>query len=56
VCKVCDFGLSKQRSRTYVSGLGGGERGTVQWMAPEVLLDSERVDEKADLYSFGVVM
>ena len=56
MCKVCDFGLSKQRSHTYVSGLGGGERGTVQWMAPEVLLDSEHVDEKADVYSFGVVM
>eukprot|EP00238_Polyblepharides_amylifera_P009997 CAMPEP_0196588430 /NCGR_PEP_ID=MMETSP1081-20130531/60496_1 /TAXON_ID=36882 /ORGANISM="Pyramimonas amylifera, Strain CCMP720" /LENGTH=414 /DNA_ID=CAMNT_0041910921 /DNA_START=57 /DNA_END=1301 /DNA_ORIENTATION=+ len=55
IAKVCDFGLSKQRCRTYVSGVGS-EHGTVQWMAPEVVRTPERVDQSADVYSFGVVM
>ncbi|KAK9947613.1 hypothetical protein M0R45_003229 [Rubus argutus] len=56
VCKIGDLGLSKIKQRTLVSG---GVRGTVPWMAPE-LLNSHRknnlVTEKVDVYSFGIVM
>ncbi|XP_052183976.1 uncharacterized protein LOC127796001 [Diospyros lotus] len=54
VCKIGDFGLSKIKQRTMVSG---GLRGTIPWMAPE-LFDSDKnmVTEKVDVYSFGIVM
>eukprot|EP00236_Picocystis_salinarum_P002223 CAMPEP_0183824094 /NCGR_PEP_ID=MMETSP0807_2-20130328/400_1 /TAXON_ID=88271 /ORGANISM="Picocystis salinarum, Strain CCMP1897" /LENGTH=485 /DNA_ID=CAMNT_0026069005 /DNA_START=152 /DNA_END=1609 /DNA_ORIENTATION=- len=51
--KITDFGLSRVRKRTYVTS-GGGE-GTPEWMAPEVLRN-EPFDEKADVYSYGVVL
>ncbi|GFR40686.1 hypothetical protein Agub_g1277 [Astrephomene gubernaculifera] len=55
--KVCDFGLSKYLEGSYMST--GTYPGTVGWMAPEVM-DCERsrkqVDEKCDVYSFGVIM
>lgn len=52
VCKIGDLGLSKIKQRTLVSG---GVRGTIPWMAPE-LLKNNLVTEKIDVYSFGVVM
>ncbi|KAL1813908.1 hypothetical protein ACET3Z_023973 [Daucus carota] len=54
ICKVGDFGLSRIKRNTLVSG---GVRGTLPWMAPE-LLDgsSSRVSEKVDVYSFGIAM
>ncbi|KAL9386583.1 hypothetical protein Peur_019707 [Populus x canadensis] len=54
ICKVGDFGLSKIKRNTLVSG---GVRGTLPWMAPE-LLDgtSNRVSEKVDVFSFGIAM
>ncbi|EGZ10726.1 hypothetical protein PHYSODRAFT_563616 [Phytophthora sojae] len=49
--KLTDFGVSRERSdRTMTAGVG-----TSLWMAPEVML-GERYDEKADLFSFGVVL
>lgn len=51
--KVCDFGMSKMKANTYLSGKGQG--GTPEWMAPEVLRN-ERSDEKCDVYSFGVIL
>ncbi|CAL9117934.1 unnamed protein product [Musa textilis] len=54
ICKVCDFGLSKMKLHTMVSG---GVRGTLPWMAPELLYtNSNKVSEKIDVYSFGIVM
>ncbi|CAN1144620.1 Serine/threonine-protein kinase CTR1 [Linum perenne] len=54
ICKVGDFGLSRIKQNTLVSG---GVRGTLPWMAPE-LLDgsSNRVSEKVDVYSFGIAL
>eukprot|EP00850_Spirogloea_muscicola_P000620 SM000002S05700 [mRNA] locus=s2:1699231:1706176:+ [translate_table: standard] len=54
ICKVGDLGLSKIKHKTMVSG---GVRGTLPWMAPE-LLDgrSTLVTEKVDVFSFGIVM
>lgn len=48
--KIADFGLSRVRQTTFLSGAGTG---TPEWMAPEVLR-SEHYDEKADVYSYGV--
>ncbi|XP_039024261.1 uncharacterized protein LOC120157071 [Hibiscus syriacus] len=54
VCKIGDLGLSKVRQHTLVSG---GVRGTLPWMAPELLSGkSDMVSEKIDIYSFGIVM
>uniref|UniRef100_H3GMR4 Protein kinase domain-containing protein n=1 Tax=Phytophthora ramorum TaxID=164328 RepID=H3GMR4_PHYRM len=49
--KLSDFGMSRERlDRTMTAGVG-----TSLWMAPEVML-GERYDDKADMFSFGVVM
>ena len=52
VVKLCDFGLAgqkkKQRKHKRV--------GTYQWMAPEVIRGEDKIDEKADVYSFGVIV
>ncbi|KDP32366.1 hypothetical protein JCGZ_13291 [Jatropha curcas] len=54
VCKIGDLGLSKIKQRTLVSG---GVRGTIPWMAPELLnCKNNMVTEKIDVYSFGIVM
>ncbi|KAM7266816.1 hypothetical protein ACFE04_008982 [Oxalis oulophora] len=54
ICKIGDLGLSKVKQHTLVSG---GVRGTLPWMAPELLSGkSNMVTEKIDVYSFGIVM
>ncbi|XP_020593371.1 uncharacterized protein LOC110033658 [Phalaenopsis equestris] len=54
ICKVGDFGLSKIKRNTLVSG---GVRGTLPWMAPELLNGStSKVSEKVDIFSFGIVL
>ncbi|GAB2289137.1 hypothetical protein Dimus_023440 [Dionaea muscipula] len=54
ICKVGDLGLSKVKCQTLISG---GVRGTLPWMAPELLNGSSSlVSEKVDVFSFGIVM
>ncbi|XP_043701330.1 uncharacterized protein LOC122651841 isoform X2 [Telopea speciosissima] len=54
ICKVGDLGLSKVKCQTLISG---GVRGTLPWMAPELLNDgSSLVSEKVDVFSFGIVL
>ncbi|CAI9773362.1 unnamed protein product [Fraxinus pennsylvanica] len=54
ICKVADFGLSKIKRNTLVTG---GVRGTLPWMAPELLNGgSNKVSEKVDVFSFGIVL
>uniref|UniRef100_A0A0D9VLX9 Protein kinase domain-containing protein n=1 Tax=Leersia perrieri TaxID=77586 RepID=A0A0D9VLX9_9ORYZ len=54
ICKIGDLGLSKVKQHTLVSG---GVRGTLPWMAPELLSGkTNMVSEKIDVYSFGIVM
>eukprot|EP00898_Chlorokybus_atmophyticus_P002711 jgi/Chlat1/3440/Chrsp23S03757 len=53
VVKVCDFGLSRLKHHTFLSTRSNA--GTPEWMAPEVLRN-EPSDEKADVYSFGVIL
>ncbi|KAI7750181.1 hypothetical protein M8C21_011008, partial [Ambrosia artemisiifolia] len=51
--KVCDFGLSRFKTETFISSKA--ITGTPEWMAPEVLR-GEPADEKSDVYSFGVIL
>ncbi|ESQ37136.1 hypothetical protein EUTSA_v10002378mg [Eutrema salsugineum] len=52
ICKVGDLGLSRIKRNTLVSG---GVRGTLPWMAPELLIGSStRVSEKVDVFSYGI--
>uniref|UniRef100_A0AAV1UUM3 Protein kinase domain-containing protein n=1 Tax=Peronospora matthiolae TaxID=2874970 RepID=A0AAV1UUM3_9STRA len=50
--KLSDFGISRKRSleSTMTAGVG-----TIYWTAPEVLM-GKKYTEKADIYSFGIVM
>ena len=48
--KVADFGLSRVRIATTMTATG-----TPQWSAPEVIRH-ERYTEKADVYSFGIII
>ncbi|GMG15318.1 unnamed protein product [Phytophthora fragariaefolia] len=49
--KLTDFGISRESlDQTMTAGVG-----TSLWMAPEVML-GERYDDKADVFSFGVVL
>ncbi|KAK8791996.1 hypothetical protein WA158_005373 [Blastocystis sp. Blastoise] len=50
--KITDFGLARVKARTETMT---GNCGTYQWMAPEVL-DNKRYTEKADIYSFGILI
>ncbi|KAF9952696.1 hypothetical protein BGZ70_000535, partial [Mortierella alpina] len=47
--RICDFGLAMR-----VGESGGG--GTLQWMAPELLLDPPQYTGKSDVYALGMVM
>ncbi|KAG6577847.1 TKL protein kinase [Phytophthora cinnamomi] len=61
VAKISDFGVSKRRKqRDEKLGVSSGgpqtaEVGTAAWIAPEVIKGA-RYDQKADIYSFGIVM
>ncbi|KAK9788455.1 hypothetical protein WJX73_009181 [Symbiochloris irregularis] len=53
--KVADFGLSKEKRQSYVSGVRD-LRGTLPFIAPELVNDPDRVTEKADVWSMGMLM
>lgn len=64
VVKVADVGLSKHKMAAYMSR---NMRGTLPWMAPELMpgikaaddrtsLAQGPVDQRVDIYSFGVVL
>ncbi|KAL6064801.1 Dual specificity protein kinase [Balamuthia mandrillaris] len=53
--KVADFGLSVVKKDAAEKKEKHGPIGTPLWMAPEVLMNKE-YDEKADVYSFGIVL
>ena len=45
ICKVADFGLSKQKQETFVSNVSS-QRGTLPWIAPEIIKNPNTVNEK----------
>tara|TARA_R110002096_G_scaffold316010_10_gene510360 strand:- start:12005 stop:15934 length:3930 start_codon:yes stop_codon:yes gene_type:complete len=56
--KIADFGLAKILAGTTDISLTmpGTAMGTPFYMAPEQLIDTENVDQRADIYSLGVVL
>lgn len=59
VAKICDFGLADilYSDRSFVNLTGSRiSMGTVNYMAPEQRQDAGRVDARADVYSYGVVL
>lgn len=54
VVKVADFGLSVVKYNTFCSDVQD-LRGTLPYMAPEMVLDHRHVTEAADVWSLGVV-
>lgn len=53
--KVADFGLSKQRTYSHVSGMSD-LRGTLPYMAPELVHNIKHVTQACDIWSFGVCL
>jgi serine/threonine protein kinase len=49
--KLADFGLSFDKNNNLNTRMG-----TLNWVAPEILEGSTVYDEKADIYSFGLVL
>eukprot|EP00004_Rigifila_ramosa_P023291 TRINITY_DN651_c0_g1_i2.p1 TRINITY_DN651_c0_g1~~TRINITY_DN651_c0_g1_i2.p1 ORF type:complete len:510 (-),score=97.18 TRINITY_DN651_c0_g1_i2:252-1748(-) len=51
--KICDFGFSRSKdSSRRLSGL----KGTYQYMAPEMMVAPFSYDERADIYSYGIIL
>ncbi|MBI4817076.1 MAG: protein kinase [Deltaproteobacteria bacterium] len=59
VCKICDFGLADllDSNRSFVNLTGSRiSMGTVNYMAPEQRHDAGGCDQRADIFSYGVIM
>ncbi|MFC1706740.1 SUMF1/EgtB/PvdO family nonheme iron enzyme [Planctomycetota bacterium] len=52
--KIVDFGVAKDRDATTMT-TSKKMLGTPAYVSPEAVSDSKNVDERSDLYSFGVV-
>jgi serine/threonine protein kinase len=52
--QVADFGIARMRQGTFVE-TKHLNAGTVAYMSPEIM-QGRKVDEKCDVYSFGVIM
>ncbi|KAF6261784.1 hypothetical protein COO60DRAFT_1699613 [Scenedesmus sp. NREL 46B-D3] len=55
VCKVADMGLSKQKQQTFITGVAT-LRGTLPWIAPEIIHTPASVTQAVDVWSFGIVL
>jgi len=54
---ISDFGLAKfVTSTTTSSSSSSGAKGTLQWMAPELLSGSSHYDEKCEVFSYGILL
>lgn len=56
ILKVLDFGISKRASRAAESSYAEPVIGSPQYMAPEQMSATAPVDERADIWSVGVVL
>ena len=52
--KIMDFGLAKLRGKTKLAKIGT-TIGTIEYMSPEQA-QGEEVDQRADIWSFGIVL
>lgn len=55
ICKLCDFGSSIVLN-TLTLNDKSSNRGTIRYMAPELLRGAGGISEPADIYSFGISM
>lgn len=55
VVKILDFGLALFNDQTRLTG-SGATPGTIAYMAPEALRESETIDERVDVWALGVVL
>ncbi|XP_073828511.1 lymphokine-activated killer T-cell-originated protein kinase [Musca autumnalis] len=59
-CKLCDFGVSlplnKEGKINFKENPDLRYVGTELWCAPEILLDEEEIDSKADIFSLGLII
>lgn len=53
--KICDFGMARLKLHSTHIETQHANAGTPAWMAPEVLR-GEHFDEKADVYSFSIIL
>ncbi|KAK8839670.1 hypothetical protein M9Y10_032043 [Tritrichomonas musculus] len=53
--KICDFGIAKAIDLTTYTSMTHGI-GTLRFIAPELLIENYKYNEKVDVYSFGVIM
>ncbi|KAK0417250.1 hypothetical protein QR680_012904 [Steinernema hermaphroditum] len=53
VCKLCDFGTSKDLTHSYTQPTWGG---TAAWMSPEIINQHEKITTASDVWSFAVVL
>eukprot|EP01103_Thecamoeba_quadrilineata_P010626 TRINITY_DN2343_c0_g1_i1.p1 TRINITY_DN2343_c0_g1~~TRINITY_DN2343_c0_g1_i1.p1 ORF type:complete len:155 (-),score=20.36 TRINITY_DN2343_c0_g1_i1:52-516(-) len=51
IIRLADFGSARIQDSKIIQTVG-----TVQWMAPEILLNKGQYNEKVDVYSFGIVV
>lgn len=58
ICKISDFGISKRSSNVYKNDAAMSMQGTIFWMAPEVVNNSEDsgYSAKVDIWSLGCVV
>ncbi|KAG6912026.1 hypothetical protein DXG01_000274 [Tephrocybe rancida] len=58
VCKISDFGISKQVEDISQARAYTGMKGTIYWMAPEILDNGDKkgYDVKVDIWSIGCVV
>ncbi|XP_036320223.1 lymphokine-activated killer T-cell-originated protein kinase [Rhagoletis pomonella] len=60
ICKLCDFGVSLPLDEYGLINFAKNPHlryvGTNLWSAPEVMDDSEIIDFKADIFSFGLII
>ena len=50
--KLGDFGFSYIMSKEAKSAVGG----TYRWMAPEILINNEKYEKTADIFSYGLIL
>lgn len=55
LAKIGDVGIAAVHSQGYLTASAGQFIGTLAWSAPELLMNG-RCTEKADIYSFGIVL
>ncbi|TKR78103.1 hypothetical protein L596_018964 [Steinernema carpocapsae] len=53
VCKLCDFGTSKDLTHSYTQPTWGG---TAAWMSPEIINQNDKITTASDVWSYAVVL